>query len=394
MSNKKIFGLAMLFVLSIFKPVLANEQKWCEVLTQSGMTQIDGKSYLELGVKPEISLGNFGLGLGLILRYNKDDGFRKQDLKDVEDFIRYVRWAEKGKEPIYIRIGELDNAILGNGFILNWYSNRGTDTSFHVLGTEIDLKFKNGGLETVINDITKPRLYGSRIYIKPLEIGRVDLPLLDKTILGLTYVTDTDYNPKTSDKEKLNVYGFDLQLPIIENKISLIYEYGKVKDYGDGSTLGIGGQAKIPLINFNYKIALRNMDANFCPNIFNSLYEVSRPGIESLSAKKVKGWYGESRLSIAEMLNFIFAYQDEEDKNPTLHSELILPTLKNISFSLGYDQNNAKNLFTFTAPDSAIVSKIAYDITEHVTLNYLYEQRLDAKGDKTKETSMLAKVHF
>jgi hypothetical protein len=104
-----------------------------------GMTWIDGQAYYLVNVAPEIAFGKFGAGLDLNLYVSsKDQSIRWQELQRGR-FIRYIRYGSKGDE-FYIRLGMLDYARLGHGFILYNYKNSPSSDNRHI-GTELDVDF-------------------------------------------------------------------------------------------------------------------------------------------------------------------------------------------------------------------------------------------------------------
>ena len=92
-----------------------------------GMTWIDDQAYYNISFMPDISIGKLGVGLNLSLLYNVDTGhIRSEDWDSGYDYarvIRYVRWGHKG-DRFYTRVGALDAARIGHGFILGYYNNQ------------------------------------------------------------------------------------------------------------------------------------------------------------------------------------------------------------------------------------------------------------------------------
>ncbi|MFH1897275.1 MAG: FecR family protein [Candidatus Desantisbacteria bacterium] len=361
-----------------------------------GSKMIDGKYYSELIIQPDISFGKLGIGLNILARWN-EDGFRKKDWDDAGNIIRYIRWAEKGDKPLYARLGNLEKATLGHGFILNHYSNQGTDTSKNALGSEIDVNLKNSGVETVVNNITDPRLFGGRFYCKPLKMMNVNIPILSRIDLGLSGVTDTEPQQGTGTKEALTVYGVDIGMPIFGNLLKVYADMAKIQDFGQGMAYGLGGEKHVGWIDatLGYKIEMRNLGEKFVPGVFNSLYEVMRPGTLSLSsAKKSSGQYTEISLGILKAINMGFSMENFKEGEPRVHGELSvnsasIPLISepNIGVSLSYDhQKNTKN--------SVFTQEITYGLSNNITLVYIYRGVIDKNGVKTKTASMSTKMSF
>lgn len=368
-----------------------------------GSRMIDNKYYNEIILQPDISFGKLGIGLNILARWN-EEGFRNKDWDDAGNIIRYIRWAQKGDKPLYARLGNLEKATLGHGFILNSYSNQGTDTSKNALGSEIDVNLKNSGIETVVNNVSDPRLFGARFYCKPLKIMDINIPLLSRINLGVSGVTDTE--PQTGNKEALTAYGVDLGMPIFGNSLKLHADMAQIQDFGHGMAYGLGGEKHVGWIdaNLGYKLEMRNLGENFVPGIFNSLYEVMRPGTSSLSSgKKSSGWYGETTLGVLKAINMGFSMENFKEGDPKVHGELKIDddfisriAGKNIGVSFSYDQVREKgeSLFKLNAKNSVTTQEITYGISDKVILSYVHRKVIDKAGKKTQTASLATKMSF
>ncbi len=368
-----------------------------------GSRMIDGKNYSEIIIQPNISFGKLGIGLNVLARWN-EDGFRSEDYDDAGNIIRYICWAEKGDSPLYARLGTLNKATMGHGFILNCYSNQGTDTSKNILGSEIDMNLKNKGIETVVNDVTDPRLFGIRLYCQPLKMMNINIPVLSRIDIGLTGVTDTEPQPK--NKEALTAYGVDLSIPIFRDLVKFCANMAEIQDFGRGMAYGLGGKGHIDWIDaaLGYKIEMRNLGEKFVPSIFNSLYEIRRPGTSSLyDVKKSTGWYTGATLGILKTVNMGFSMENFKEGEPIVHGELMIDsnfissiTRKNIAISYSYDQVREKGekLFQLNTKNSITTSEITYGLSDNVILTYIHRMIIDKNGFKTKTASLATKMAF
>lgn len=368
----------------------------------------DGKRrmYYELSLNPEIVFWKLGIGLSLVLHWN-DDGLRKEDYdrsNDIANIIRYIRYSKKGDHPIYFRIGKLDNATLGHGFILGGYRNELKDEfSKRVLGCEFDLNFEKIGLETVTNDISNSRVYGGRAYFYPFKIISINMPLLNKLTLGATYCIDKNPDPGIAKEDSLIVYGVDATLPIIKNILIIYGDLAKIKNKGSGSAIGVMGNREAGLmpLTFGYKFELRAIDSNFIPGMFNALYEMSRP-VEFDSGKDLNGYYGELNISMLDAMAFTMGYEDYEKKEPAISGELSINgkwtqkiLRKKISAAATYYQTDAKDIFDLTNQNTLITYEIKYGISENVNMVYTTKQTYE-KDNKTpiRNTTLLTYISF
>ena len=117
-----------------------------------GAVTIDGQLYNQIALRPDISVGKLGVGLDVVIYMDQDGNIREEewnDYKDIIDKVMYVRWGEQG-DPLYIRVGTLDNVVLGYGLLMNGYSNMMEYPSVRKTGHHIGVKFGNFGIENVV----------------------------------------------------------------------------------------------------------------------------------------------------------------------------------------------------------------------------------------------------
>ncbi len=117
-----------------------------------GAVTIDGQLYNQIALRPDFSIGKFGIGLDVVIYMDQDGNIRKDewnDAKDVIDKIMYVRWGEPG-DPLYVRVGTLENVVLGYGLFMNGYSNMMEYPSVRKTGHHIGFKLGNFGIENVV----------------------------------------------------------------------------------------------------------------------------------------------------------------------------------------------------------------------------------------------------
>ena len=90
-------------------------------------TNIGGQNFVGLTLSPELNLGKVGLGLNIPILYGLDDQSLRTDIFEdgigVGRLITYVRFGVQKKDPVYVRVGELNNTMIGFGGLVNNYSN-------------------------------------------------------------------------------------------------------------------------------------------------------------------------------------------------------------------------------------------------------------------------------
>lgn len=290
-----------------------------------GMTFVDGEAFYLLNFNPEVAFGKIGLGLDVNLRFTTSGKVNTDDITPSK-ILRYVRYGTKG-ESFYGRVGLLDYARLGNGFVLGNYRNSAS-YELRRVGLELDLGMENLGLETVLSDVGAPSVLGMRAHVRPLKFTPVGaIPIVGNLVAGVTYATDLHKSANltsgsapgamlsetATDGGNMSIIGLDLGLPIFTAswvKSGLYLDYAKIVDFGSGAAAGIGFQFKpFGLMDLNMQFERRFLGDQFLPRYFGSNYEQSRftPLTDSTSitraqelryAKAIQGNYGEVTLNI------------------------------------------------------------------------------------------------
>ena len=186
-----------------------------------GLTFIGTSPYIQLQAQPDIPLGKVSIGLDLVVLYNPyatDTGtqFLAEDGESWDSpstwlrLIRYVSYAQP-YDPFYFRLGELDYLTIGHGSIMSGYSN------YDRRGLRLNLRKSNNryGVETVINDLGRPIIFGGRLFYRPF-LRPENNNFLTRFELGGTYLTDINPNPQEDREDPLTALGVDAGFPLIE----------------------------------------------------------------------------------------------------------------------------------------------------------------------------------
>jgi hypothetical protein len=278
-----------------------------------GVTTFDEKTYQKIAVSPEFSFGKFGIAFDLLLhiRYaNSELEIRKEDwVPDDVTFVnvmrlylskfRYIRYGYKGN-PLYIKFGSIDDATLGNGFVMGNYANTLFLPETRIFGLAFDLdgklfKFPYIGLETFVSDVAsilEPQdfdVFGARFYVRPIAFIKKDTVLKDLQ-LGTSFVADfnpfryadsdtlTDAQSRNinTDDAKVWILDVDFREPILSTKffsLDLFGDIATIKFNSYGGMTGIGGR----IVKFlTYGAQIRIIGDNFVPVYFDSTYDITR----------------------------------------------------------------------------------------------------------------------
>jgi len=150
-----------------------------------GAVTMDGQTWTQISLRPEIPIGKLGLALDLTLYFDEEGNVRSQDWdepRDIIDKIYYVRWGHRG-DPVYVKAGALDNVSLGYGILVRNYANSIEYPSVRRVGAEFDLRIGRPQIEGFLanfREIDEPGLLGLR----------GSYPVLGKLRLGAGLVYD------------------------------------------------------------------------------------------------------------------------------------------------------------------------------------------------------------
>ncbi len=323
-------------------------------LTGGGLSFIDGDPFVRFQVQPEIGIGKVGFGLGFVLLYNPEAGEGEDQIlaEDAEMWdnpgtvlraIRYVSYAQP-RDPFYARLGELSFVTIGRGLIMTGYSNYGR----RGMRTNLRTESHRIGAESVVNDLVSPRIFGGRLFVRPLQ-GINTSSMFGGLELGGTYLTDLTPNlvpndrtlgkEGTIDEDPLIALSVDVGFPLIENELFRLDLYDElaflntqpITDYSvapeapSGNAIGIGLTFPSSLFKFEY----RTFTEGFIPSVFDYSYQASAvdsvPVFLGLSEDEDKGkerygYFSMFAWQPIPMLHFLGAFEDYNISYPKLYA--------------------------------------------------------------------------
>jgi len=386
-----------------------------------GLTWINGQEYYLVNVAPDLAFGKFGVGLDInLLVGSTDHKIRKVGFDstayDYLRMIRYLRWGHKG-DDVYARIGTLDYAQLGHGFIMYLYNNSPSYDARR-LGSEFDLSFGKYGLETVYGDFGTLGVVGVRAHVDPLKFTTIgSVPVLGGMQIGATWAgdlrrdsKDTGYTlvnglPTTSNTGGIGIVGADIGFPLVRipTVSSTLYsDYAKILSFGSGEAVGLQTDfSGLGLLNIYTKFERRWTGAEFIANYFDTFYELDRYNLAgtvfSSKAQMLEnattaqpGFFGDLTFAILGKLQIRGTYSklDRVDTSGTLHIGTNTGTMIPIFIvDAGYDKKfikSGKDVFTLDQR-SLLYASIGYKPYPFMIVSMLYtwtfEPVLDANGN-------------
>jgi len=304
------------------------------------VTQIDDQYFVGLVLNPEFSIGKVGVGLNVPVLYGLDDqSIRTEIFKDgvgAARLITYIRYGVQKADPVYVKVGQLNNTMVGFGGLINNYTN---STSFEKrkVGLHYDLNVKGlAGIDGVYSDFSPGsfNLFAIRPYVRPM--AWTPIPIVRTFEFGATIVRDKDQSKiVTSDststsylftRNGIGAFGLDmgvtlLRVPFIQ--IDLFATYSKLNvtsealtdslesNYtttnepsimsdgfknGSGASVGINFRFHFiaDILSTDVRIERLNYSDHYLPQFFDATYEINKDArIYALGgAEKMSGFYG------------------------------------------------------------------------------------------------------
>lgn len=319
-----------------------------------GLTFINGDAYVRLQLQPDIPLGKIGIGLDLILLYNPyAEGDDPQILAEDGEawdspstWLRLVRYVRYGRpyDPFYVRFGELDYLTIGHGSIMSGYSN------YDRRGLRLNLRNSENryGIETMMNDIGNPTIFGGRGFYRPFQ-REENNNLLTRFELGATYLTDINPNLREAGEDPLSAVGFDVGFPIFETsafrldiyddiaflntlpeenaptEITLTAENQVTTNLAWGNAVGVGFSFTQTL----FKIEYRTFGDGYIPSVFDYTYESAKslspePDMPqflglAVNTEPRRGFFSQLIWHPLPQIHFMGTFEDYTNSEPKLY---------------------------------------------------------------------------
>ena len=393
-----------------------------------GLTFINSDAYVRLQLQPDIPLGKVGIGLDLILLYNPyAEGAEPQILAEDGEawdspstWLRLVRYVRYGQpyDPFHFRFGELDYLTIGHGSIMSGYSN------YDRRGLRLNLRNSENrfGIETMMNDIGNPTIFGGRGFYRPFQ-REENNNLLTRFELGATYLTDINPNLQETGEDPLSAVGLDVGFPIFETstfrldlyddiaflntlpeentqtEITLTEETRVTTNLAWGNAVGVGFSFTQTL----FKIEYRTFGDGYIPSVFDYTYESAKSvspepdmpqflGLEANTEPR-RGFFSQLIWHPLPQVHFMGTLEDYTNTEPKLYMAVtesgLVPRLALRAFYTkrdigeGGETNFFGDLFDLDEK-SAFSVEIRYDVfppvVTIVTREYTFRRTETADG--------------
>ncbi len=265
----------------------------------------DSERYFSSVFMPSVRKGLWETGFMFKLRLN-GDGTRKEDYDERRDYlsiIRFVQYSRKNVPGPYARIGDLEEARLGFGQVVNDYQNT-VSLDRPRLGAEFD--FDPGALrmEFFISDALEIGPYGMRGAWRPFhaktgsrrqwavfglsiagDVSR-EARLVNAVSPGTAFLVGPDAAPIDSlgivaaDAGSRPFFvSIDTGIPFRATKSDEWMGYTTVTtmlDHGWGTGVGTEFRRELDTGRFEGRLEQRISFGEYLPSYFNALYEIDR----------------------------------------------------------------------------------------------------------------------
>ena len=376
-----------------------------------GLNWIDGKLFYAFHLTPEISFDNWGAGLDLQFNFDQRGIFRKNDYSQFSDYLSIIRYVRYGQEndPLFVKVGALDYYTLGHGSIINNYMNSPTFDA-RKIGMITKVDYGKFGLESIYSNFLQAGLVAFRGYYRPFQFTpKANDPIIGGLEIGGTFAADFNDQAgiisgrydKTSrafnstiDDGSMKIVGLDVGVPLFNAGllgVSFYTDYSKIINFGSGLASGfkfdinaigdIRGYAKFER-RFNF--------GKYLPSYFNSLYEIQRFQLDTVSGNFTgkastldslnnpgNGYFMELGLNVVRLFYISGSYQrlDNDPNSGILHIGSELNPENGLFFvKVGYDKINIhgeNDLFKLDNR-SYLYAEYGYKLTPYITFSVLY----------------------
>jgi hypothetical protein len=354
-------------------------------------------TYQSLALYPEFIFGKVGVGLALTFNYrfvddSGDSAFviREEDWVPEGDrsfldlylpLFRYVRYGYRG-DPLYAKIGSINDGTLGTGFMMANYSNmlflpekRIVGLAFDMDGSLFDFPFL--GMESFVGNLAAFDVLGTRLYVRPLL--KTGLPLLENLQVGATYAADTqpdalyDFTRVSGKVESASMFSVDFIQPLLTGDAFNMALYGDAAfqpggdELNSGLLVGIGGKA---LKFIDYGLNSLFLGDNFVPFYFDGAYDLFREDKYLIYSgqTQVAGYSGWQAMLGFNLLTDALVFKTTLDGAfapdsalpstlPHLRSTLVVGEglLPGIFFDLTYDKRYIDSFEELIDPEDALI---------------------------------------
>ncbi|MFH1572024.1 MAG: hypothetical protein ABIL09_28800 [Gemmatimonadota bacterium] len=171
-----------------------------------GSVTVGDRQFYRLSMRPDIPVGPLGVALDIELFIDDSGNFSDRgwafgtSTEILDTFLRkiyYVRYGQP-RDPVYVRLGALDNVTLGYGALVNGYRNTVQYPGIKKTGVQFQVEGVGGSrfdVEGLVNNLQDLKEGGALIGL------RVASRAAGKLEVGVSYVVDLDQYAGLLDRD-------------------------------------------------------------------------------------------------------------------------------------------------------------------------------------------------
>ncbi|MFN4245324.1 MAG: FecR domain-containing protein, partial [Brevinematia bacterium] len=403
---------------------------------------INGVVWNKILLSPIFKVGEFGIGLYLVSywdgknniydtskwynSYEYNFGFVGNDflvtdfLDDLFKKVLFISYGSKGKN-VFIRVGSIPDMTLGHGFVMDRYSNMLNFPAIRRIGLQFDLDFGHFGFESAVSDLSRSRLFGGRMFVRPLY-GTLVLGNIAIGISGVADLESFSTNGQTFEGNPTVFFtGIDLDFPVVDIGVFSLKIFSDIAKSGiyindlgenpylsqlfisnglnqgfnflDGEGLSFGVNGYIVGI-VPYRIEYRRINGKFLPSYFDTLYDAQKvQRLEMLILSNLppfNGILGNSGVVMPDLAEATIQYEQlwpEENGDISINrligrfkvSKEIVKMITGLpSYAVvSYQRNNIPSFSVFfndILKDSTVTIELAYSIDPSMDVSISYRR--------------------
>lgn len=289
-------------------------------------------TFQTLTLRPHVSWDQWYVQLDIPLNYQIVDsgGFALQ--------LREADWVPRGKqtyldvylpriatvqygapgEDVFLHLGSIEDVTLGNGFIVDQYTNRLFAPYQSQTGAMVSLRgplfgLPSGGFDAVVGNLAAWDVIAARLHWAPFE--SMGHPLFSPMEVGSTLAADRDpwylatrnpagTPPGDTPEDTATTWGIDISLPVARTPEFQATVYGDyiLQNQRSGSMLGLETRFAR---RFSLRGEARYVQAHVVPQYFGALYDSRRAELYRVWNREVSrpggfGWLGGAGLQLLD----------------------------------------------------------------------------------------------
>ncbi len=169
-----------------------------------GAISMDGETYSQVRLRPELGFGKFGFGLDIDFLFDANGDLIKENWEDWQDYVDKIFFIRYGtrEDPFYAKAGCFSSYVLGHGLIFDHYSNVLRYPAEKQVGAYVGVNtfFSGIGVEAFTHNIHKNEIIAGRLHGNPLHYTQ--LPYLENLKIGINVGVDRNQHGKYPDRDK------------------------------------------------------------------------------------------------------------------------------------------------------------------------------------------------